>query len=156
MDDVLSQAGDLSGKVVLNCSLPMDGDELIVGLTSSGCEQLATRLPNAHIVSAFCTTPSEALFGVFDRRNDADRSSLIYFGDDAASKEVASELIRDVGFDPIDAGALRLARYTEPFGVLVAAIAYDGSQGPELSYRLVWGKRPLSRRSRSDWSSRIS
>ena len=27
MDDVLKQAGDLSGKVVVNCSLPMNGDD---------------------------------------------------------------------------------------------------------------------------------
>jgi predicted dinucleotide-binding enzyme len=31
-----------------------------------------------------------------------------------------------MGFDPVDAGPLRIARYTEPFGLLVAQLAYKG------------------------------
>ena len=46
-----------------------------------------------------------------------------------------AELIRDVGFDPVDAGPLRIARYTEPFALLVAELAYEGDGGPELAYR---------------------
>jgi len=48
---------------------------------------------------------------------------------------VAAELIRDVGFDPVDAGPLRIARYTEPFGLLVGQLAYEGNGSPELAYR---------------------
>src|SRR5947209_5901938 len=42
IEDVLNQAGDLSGKVVITCSLPMNDDntELIVAHTSSGAEKL--------------------------------------------------------------------------------------------------------------------
>src|SRR5215216_4974548 len=51
VNDVLKQAGDLSGKVVLSCSLPMnDADtELAVGHTTSGAEKIAKRLPKAHL-----------------------------------------------------------------------------------------------------------
>src|SRR5690242_8979220 len=37
MDDVLHQAGDLSGKVLLTCSLPMSADDskLVLGTTTS-------------------------------------------------------------------------------------------------------------------------
>lgn len=52
-----------------------------------------------------------------------------------AQSAVAAELIRDVGFDPVDAGPLRMARYTEPFALLVAQLAYKGEGGPELAYR---------------------
>jgi predicted dinucleotide-binding enzyme len=48
---------------------------------------------------------------------------------------VAAALIRDVGFDPVDAGPLRVARHTEPFALLVAQLAYEGDGGPELAYR---------------------
>jgi 8-hydroxy-5-deazaflavin:NADPH oxidoreductase len=48
---------------------------------------------------------------------------------------VAVELIRDVGFDLVDAGPLWIARYTEPFGLLVARLAYEGKGGAELAYR---------------------
>jgi hypothetical protein len=34
-----------------------------------------------------------------------------------------------------DAGPLRIARYTEPFALLVAQLAYEGEGGPELAYR---------------------
>ena len=137
IDDVLSQTGDLLGKVIVTCSLPMNDDntELVVAHTSSGAEALAERLPKAWIVSAFNTVPSEVLFGVFEARRKVTRPSLVYCGDDSRAKGIAAELIRDAGFDPVDAGPLRIARYTEPFALLVAQLAYEGKGGPELAYR---------------------
>ena len=137
IDDVLSQAGDLSGKIVVSCSLPMNDDDtgLVVAHTSSGAEGLAKKARGAHVVSAFNTVPSEVLFGVFEARSNATRPCLVYCGDDARGKKVAAALIRDVGFEPVDAGPLRIARYTEPFALLVAQLAYEGKGGPELAYR---------------------
>jgi predicted dinucleotide-binding enzyme len=142
VDDVLAQAGDLSGKVILSCSLPMSADDtaLVVGHTSSGAEELTKKVGKARVVSAFNTVPSEVLFAVFERRKKRSRPSLVYCGDEARSKHVAAELIRDVGFDPVDAGPLRVARYTEPMALLVAQLAYEGARGPELAYRLAWFK----------------
>jgi hypothetical protein len=135
--DVLSQAGDLSGKVILTCSLPMNADDtaLVIAHASSGAEQLAKKVPKARVVSAFNTVPSEARFDVFEARRQAKRPSLVYCGDDARSKRIAAQLIHDVGFEPVDAGPLRIARYTEPFALLVAQLAYEGKGGPELAYR---------------------
>jgi len=48
---------------------------------------------------------------------------------------VWATLIHDVGFDPIDAGPLRPARYMQPFSLLVGQLAYEGEGGPELAYR---------------------
>ena len=140
VDDVLQQAGDVSGKVIISCSLPMNADDtgLVIAHTSSGAEELARRVPQARVVSAFGTVPSEVLFDVFKARRKATRPSLIYCGDDGKSKKVAARLIRDVGFDPVDAGPLRMARYTEPFTLLIAQLAYEGAKGPGLAYRLEW------------------
>jgi len=140
MDDVLSQAGDLSGKVILSCSLPMNDDDtaLVVAHTSSGAEELAKKYPKVRFVSAFNTVPSEVLFGVFEARDKKPGPSLVYCGDDEGGKEVAAGLIRDVGFDPVDVGPLRMARYTEPFALLVAQLAYEGEGRPELGYRFEW------------------
>src|SRR5437868_14284562 len=137
IDDVLKQAGDLSGKVILSCSLPMNADDtgLVVAHTSSGAEELAKKVPKARVVSAFGTVPSEVLFGVFAARRKAKKPSLVYCGDESKSKKIAAELIHDVGFDPVDAGPLRIARYTEPFTLLIAQLAYEGDEGPELAYR---------------------
>src|SRR5216683_1651338 len=137
VDDVLMQAGDVSGKVIVTCSLPMNADDtaLVIAHTSSGAEQLAKKLPRGRVVSAFNTVPSEVLFGVFEAGRKGNRPSLVYCGDDASSKETAAKLIRDVGFEPVDAGPLRIARYTEPFALLVAQLAYERDEGPELAYR---------------------
>jgi hypothetical protein len=35
----------------------------------------------------------------------------------------------------VDAGPLRIARYIEPFALLVALLAYEGEGGPELANR---------------------
>ena len=138
IEDVLNQSGELAGKVIVTCSLPMNGNDtaLVVAHTSSGAEALAKRVPRARVVSAFNTVPSEVLFGVFEARRKAARPSLVYCGDEASSKSIAAELIRDIGFDPMDAGPLRIARYTEPFALLVAQLAYEGEGRPELAYRL--------------------
>src|SRR5919201_60108 len=77
-------------------------------------------------------TPGEAardadaiLFAVFDARDSGSRPSMVYCGDDERAKEVAARLIRDVGFDPVDAGPLQVARYIEPFTLLIAKLAYE-------------------------------
>ena len=140
VDDVLSQAGDVSGKVIVTCSLPMNEDDtgLVVAHTSSGAEELAKKVPEARVVSAFNTLPSEVLFSVFEARNGPARPSVVYCGDDTDAKPVAARLIRDAGFEPLDAGPLRIARYNEPFALLVAQLAYEGESGPALAYRFEW------------------
>ncbi len=137
LDDVLEQAGDLSGRIVLTCSLPMNADNsaFVVAGTFSGAEEVARRAPGARVIAAFNTVPSEAFFGVFAAREKTPRPSLLYCGDDAGAKKVAARLIRDVGYEPVDVGALRMSRYLEPFAMVVAQIAYEGRGGPEVVYR---------------------
>jgi predicted dinucleotide-binding enzyme len=77
------------------------------------------------------------LFDVFRRKRRARRRpSLLYCGDDPHAKKIAARLIRDVGFEPVDAGPLRVARYLEPFSLAVAQLAYEGAGGPEVAYRI--------------------
>jgi 8-hydroxy-5-deazaflavin:NADPH oxidoreductase len=140
IDDVLNKAGDLSGKVIITCSLPMNvrNTQLVVAHNSSGAEELAKMIPKARIVCAFNTIPSEVLFDVFEARRKTNKPSMVYCGDDSRSKDVAAELIHDTGFDPVDAGPLSIARFTEPFALLVAQLAYEGDKGPELACKFEW------------------
>jgi predicted dinucleotide-binding enzyme len=97
IDDGLRQVGDLSGKLIVTCSLPMNEDstELAVAHTSSGAEELAKMFPKARIVAAFNTVPSEVLFGVYEAKRKASRPSLVYCGDDSDAKEAgAARVIR--------------------------------------------------------------
>jgi predicted dinucleotide-binding enzyme len=136
--DVLKKAGDLSGKIVVSCSLPMNANDtdLAVAHTSSGAEKLAKKIPKAHVACAFNTLPSEVFFSVFEGASGGARPSAIYYGDDKKAKKVAAQLIRDAGFEPVDAGPLRIARYAEPFALLIAQLAYEGDGGPEIAYRI--------------------
>jgi predicted dinucleotide-binding enzyme len=139
VDDVLKQAGDLSGRVIVSCSLPMNKDDtrLVVARTSSGAEALAKKVRKAAVVSAFGTVPSEVFFDVFAaKRRRRRRPSLLYCGDDSDAKDVVARLIRDAGFEPVDAGPLRIARYLEPFTLAMAQLAYEGDGGPEIAYRI--------------------
>lgn len=47
VDDVLHQAGDMSGRVIVSCSLPMNEDDsdLVIAHTSSGAESLREKQP---------------------------------------------------------------------------------------------------------------
>ena len=139
INDVLKKAGELSGKIIVSCSLPMNAGDtrLVIGHNSSGAEVLARKVRKADIVSAFGTVPSEVLFNVFHaKRRTRHRSSLVYCGDDRDAKDVAARLIRDVGFEPVDGGPLRIARYLEPFSLAMAQLAYEGDEGPQVAYRI--------------------
>ena len=123
VDDVLAQAGALSGKVLLTCSLPMSKDDshIIIGLSTSGAEALAVKVPGAHVVSAFSAVPSEVLSRVFDERGKRSSPDLVYCVDDEGAKKTAAHLIRDAGFNPVDLRSLSMSRYVE--------------EGPALAYR---------------------
>jgi len=137
VDDVLEQAGDLSGKIIISCTLPMNRDDtaLAVAHTTSGAEVIARKKRKARVISAFSTAPSEVLFDVFAKRRHKSHPSMVFCGDDWRARKVAAGLIRQLGFDPVDVGPLETARYIEPASLLIAKIAYDGDAGPAVAYR---------------------
>ncbi|WP_306151289.1 NADPH-dependent F420 reductase [Roseovarius sp. MMSF_3281] len=137
IQDVLEQAGDLSGKVVLNCCVPLNeaNSEIIVGTTTSGAEELARLRPKARWVSCFNTVPSEAFGPVYSRKSGSRRPQVLIHGDDTGAKDVAGGLIREIGFEPREAGPLRTARFAEPFAMITAELAYSQPGGPALTYR---------------------
>jgi len=136
LGDVLRLAGDLAGRVVITCSLPMNrGDsKLVIARTSSGAEALQKKRPKARVVSAFGTVPSEVFFPL-QRARPKNRPSLLYCGDDARAKKTTAGLIADAGFDPVDAGPLEMARYMEPYTLLIAQLAYESGKSAKLAYR---------------------
>jgi 8-hydroxy-5-deazaflavin:NADPH oxidoreductase len=148
VNDVLEKAGSLRGKTVVSCSLPMSANDskLVVAHTSSGAEVLAKKVRPARFVAAFGTVPSEVLFDVFEADPRALRPTLLYYGDDKPAKKIAARLIRDTGFEPLDAGPLTIGRFAEPFTLLVAKLAYEGGRGPEMAYRFEWWRDRKPRR----------
>ena len=137
VDDVLAQAGDMTGKTVVTCCVPLDASdsELVVGHTDSGAEQIARKLPGARVAAAFQTTPSEVFAEVFAARDRPVKANCLLCADDAEARRAAETLISAIGFAPVDAGPLRMARYTEPFALLTAQLAYGTADGPDWAYR---------------------
>lgn len=136
LEVALTEAGSLRKKTVLTCTLPMNEDdsELVLGHTTSGAEELARR-SDASVVAIFDTVTSEL---ISDHAQVARANpDVVYCGDDDAAKSIAAALARDAGFNPIDAGALRVARYIEPFGILVAQLAYEQDLGDTTGYRFL-------------------
>jgi 8-hydroxy-5-deazaflavin:NADPH oxidoreductase len=132
LDDALQQAGTLDGKIVLSCMLPMNKEDtaLAVGFNSSGSEELAQQT-GARVIGTFNTVWSDVI-----REQDKQRNlSMFFVGDDAEAKSVAQTLIRDAGFEPVDAGELKNARLLEPFGLMMGQLgfAYD----PLVAYRFL-------------------
>ena len=79
------------------------------------------------------------------------RPSLLYGGNNDEAKSVVAQLIRDVGFEPIDIGPLRIARYLEPFTLAIAQLAYEGDchrRRPDRSGHRPPGRRRQARRAR--------
>jgi len=139
----LRAAGPLRGTILIDCTNPMNASDtaLVVGLETSGAEQVARQARGARVVKAFNTVPSELLRA--GARALPEQPSACYCGDDAVAKRIVARLIREIGFEPVDCGALAVARYLEPFALLVAELAYARGRRPELGVRFV---RPARRR----------
>ena len=134
---VLRSAGSLKGKVLIDCTNPLtlSDDALAVGHRTSGAEIVARRARGAFVVKAFNTTPSELLRAGVDVL--PERPAAFYCGDDGRAKRVTARLIRQLGFEPVDCGALKSARYLEPLAMLVGELAYNQSKRPEVGLRFL-------------------
>ncbi len=117
-------AGDLRGKVLIDCTNPIGPDGLAVGLTTSAAEQLAAAVPGAHVVKAFNHMGAEVMAD--PRYADGRQAVMVYAGDDAAAKATVAALAADLGFQPQDAGPLRQARLLEPLALLWITLSRTG------------------------------
>ncbi len=114
---VLSAAGPLDGTILIDATNNLSGGP-------AGAE-IAALAPGARTVKAFNT-----VFAQFFAHPPATPPTLVFAGDDAEAKEVVASLIRDAGFDPVDAGDHVQAADLEAFARLVIGIAYRQGKGP--------------------------
>jgi predicted dinucleotide-binding enzyme len=136
--DVAKAVGSAAdGKVVIDVTNVLTPNmELAVGFTTSGAEELQKKLPEARVVKAFNT-----VFAQNQSKGKIGDEQLTLFlaGDDAAAKQTVMRLGRDIGFDPVDCGALKAARYLEPMGVLMISLGFNMGMGTSIGFRLVKG-----------------
>ena len=135
-EQALRQAGSVAGKVVVDCTNPLKPDlaGLSVGLTTSGPEAVARWAPDAKVVKALNTTGAG---NMLDPRYGDEAVTMFICGDDSAAKAAVGALVRELGFDMVDAGPLAQARLLEPLAMLWISLAYACGLGPNIAFRLV-------------------
>jgi predicted dinucleotide-binding enzyme len=121
VDDALEAAGQLKGRTVIDATNPVEWNpngRMVRSLPQSttAAEQLAKKLPNAHVVKAFSTIPASFIPHAIYRTGQLQRLVAFYCGDHQTSKAVVHKLITDSGFIGLDAGRLRMAKELEAPG----------------------------------------
>jgi hypothetical protein len=136
VDDVLAELGDIGDSILLDCTNPLAPGQggLVTGGAASAGEHVAARAMGARVVKVFNSTGS----GNIARPTYPEgAASMLLCGDDAAAKSIAAGLAADLGFDPVDAGALHAARLLEPLALLWLRLARGQGLGPDIGFRLM-------------------
>jgi 8-hydroxy-5-deazaflavin:NADPH oxidoreductase len=85
------------------------------GFTTSAGETVATWLPGAKVVKTFNQVGANMMT---EGHRFETRPVMFLAGDDDGAKRTVSGLVSELGFEPLDAGGLTLARLLEPFAML--------------------------------------
>jgi 8-hydroxy-5-deazaflavin:NADPH oxidoreductase len=133
--DVVEELGFAAyGKVVLDVTNAIaENGELAIGFTTSAAEELQKKIPKARVVKAFNT-----VFAANQSTGKVGNETLTLFvaGDHAKAKQSVMQLGKDIGFEPVDAGPLKAARYLEPMAMLLISLGYGLDMGTCIGYRL--------------------
>ncbi len=129
----LKAAGSLTGKVVVDVTNPLTADYmgLTIGHTTSAAEEIARAVPGARIVKAFNTVFASVL--AEGPHLDGARVSVFVASDDATARDAVAQLAKSAGFDVIDAGPLKNARYLEPLAGLNIYLGYGAGLGTSIA-----------------------
>jgi 8-hydroxy-5-deazaflavin:NADPH oxidoreductase len=127
--------GAHKGKIVVDVSNITDEDGNFTGnMKESRAEILQKNVPEAKVIKAFNTVfaPNMPTGSVGD-----ESLSLFVAGDDESARHRVEQIGRDMGYDPVDAGPLRNARYLEALGYLNMQLASEQGMGDQIGFRLV-------------------
>jgi predicted dinucleotide-binding enzyme len=116
IDDALRSVSGLEGKTLI------DATNLLQGERPGGANSLAEyvkQVSGANVAKALNTVFAALYDQVADQRV---RPSCLYCGEEAA-KEPTAQLVRDAGYEPVDAGGLENARLLEDFLRVTMAVS---------------------------------
>ncbi|MBI3367006.1 MAG: NAD(P)-binding domain-containing protein [Burkholderiales bacterium] len=130
----LQAVGEVVGKVVVDIANPLTADYmgLTLGHTTSAGEELAKAVPGAEVVKAFNTVFAQVLAGGADF-GKGRKVSVFVASDSERAKHTAGALAESMGFNVVDAGGLKNARYLEPLGGLNVYFGYGAGQGTAIA-----------------------
>ena len=126
----LKPLGNLQGKVVIDITNPLTADYmgLTVGHDTSAPGSAFAICSAAEVVKAFNTIFAQVLSEGPDF-GSGRKATVFYAGDSERAKQVVRTLAESMGFDTIDAGGLKNARYLEPLGGLNVYLGYGAGLG---------------------------
>jgi 8-hydroxy-5-deazaflavin:NADPH oxidoreductase len=135
-EETLAASGDLTGKILIDCTNPLAPRlaGLTHGLTNSGAEQVAAWAPGARVVKGFNTMGANIMA---DTQFPNGSPVMLAASDDAEAKAVACQLAEQIGFEAVDAGPLRHARYLEPMAMQWIQMAMVLGQGRDFAFGIV-------------------
>jgi 8-hydroxy-5-deazaflavin:NADPH oxidoreductase len=133
----LHQAGDLSGRIIWDCTNPLKPDfsGLVIGTDISGGETVAHWASGSRVVKAIPPFADHLMVG--DARIEGRPVAVFVCGDDPDACNIVARLVADLGAEPVEAGPLTTARVTEPFGLLMVQLAYRQKLGPLIGVTLL-------------------
>ena len=115
----LAACGDFAGKLLIDATNPLSfgaaGLELATGFTTSGGEIVADLAKNAAVVKTMNQVGFAVMAGA---KAYAAPPVMFAAGDDEPAKNLALQLVAELGFDARDAGKLKIARLLEPLAML--------------------------------------
>jgi 8-hydroxy-5-deazaflavin:NADPH oxidoreductase len=130
--DTLAAAGDLTGKIVIDITNPLNADYsgLTVGFETSAAEEIQKAAPGAKVVKALNTIFAQLL--AHPVINGAPITAF-YAGDDEGANAQVRAILERAGFKPEFAGGLRNARYLEPLAGLNIVLGYGLGGGAAIA-----------------------
>lgn len=141
VEQILAEAGDLTGKILVDCSNPLNEsfNGLLLGFDDSAAESIARRAPGAKVIKAFNTA---SVATMQNPTYDGLTATMFYCGDDAEAKLVVRSLIEDIGMEPVDSGPLQNARYIEPMAMLYIHLAVQQGWGGNCALKMLKREKP--------------
>jgi predicted dinucleotide-binding enzyme len=133
-DVVKNISTKVSDKIIVDATNALTPDyNLAVGFTTSGAEELQKKVPSAKVVKAFNT-----VFAQHMSTGKTKNTQLTVFaaGDNNSAKEKVLNFARDIGFDAVDGGSLKNARWLEALGYFNIQLGYSLGLGTEIGFKL--------------------
>ena len=131
----VESCGDLAGKTIIDCTNPLKPDfsGLALGFDTSGAEQVALWAKEAQVFKAMNQIGSNRM----DQPRFQSGTPVMFVCGDGHNKPTVIELVQELGFDTVDAGALSIARLLEPYAMLWIHLALVQNIGRDIAFSLL-------------------
>ena len=135
--ELIRTLGPLKDKILIDCTNPIHEPEMTAASMDRSptlTEEVARSDFQGKIVKAFNTISSRVM-----KNPDFGSQKVTVFccGDDQAAKAIVMDLAEEIGFEPVDAGPLNMARYIESLAHFMVHLDVFSGKGTEVALQLL-------------------